>query len=171
MSKASKDTVTHDPVYRKHIVLLDPMRFLSINVFFFNSFQAIADFEWNPKSIISSKLFSHTAVSRGKTIEPSKQNHPSSAQRSSASRWCAAWAAWGIGVNPFGCSGVRSWLASKTTGFRTRGRACSSSSSSISRSTNLLPLAELMSIGFGRENIDWPDLNKWFPSIEGMMNF
>lgn len=81
--------------------------------------------------------------------------HPSSAQTSSVSLSSAAWTAQGIGL----AASEVGWrpVASKSTPSLMSGLPNSfSSSSSISMSRFVLP--PLRSIGFGRENIDCPDL-------------
>lgn len=82
--------------------------------------------------------------------------HPSSAHTSSVPLSCAAWTARGIGLAASEV-GLR-LVASKSTPSLISGlpNSFSSSSSSISMSRFVRPL--LRSIGFGRENIDCPDL-------------
>lgn len=89
--------------------------------------------------------------------------HPSSAHISSASRSRTACAARGMSLMGRGGAavvGVSS--ASNRMGFRTSGRLSSASSSSSLSTSNSIPnpalRAALMSIGFGREKIDCPDL-------------
>lgn len=82
-------------------------------------------------------------------------SYPSSAHASSASRSTIARSASGIADN------VRGVSASNSTGSRISGRPSSSSSSSLSISRSRYPArrAALISMGFGRENIDCPDLD------------
>lgn len=84
-----------------------------------------------------------------------RTSYPSSAHASSASRSTIARSASGIADN------VRGVSASNSTGSRISGRPSSSSSSSLSISRSRYPArrAALISMGFGRENIDCPDLD------------
>lgn len=89
--------------------------------------------------------------------------YPSSAHISSTSRFCAACVARGIlDIGRGGCGAcLGESSASKRTGFRTSGLLNSSSSSLSTSSSMPKPAlrAALISMGLGREKMDWPDLS------------